>query len=157
MIGPRVGATATWTAGRAVGATEGTLGTRAGWIGTWPVTICGVGDAVGTDVLVGGTAVLVGGTEVLVGGTAVLVGGTEVFVGGTDVLVGGTDVFVGGTGVLVGVLVGGTGVAVGGINNPFDWTLRSWFLLPDPSSCCVRICQGAPLVTPDPLGVPGSQ
>jgi len=24
------------------------------------------------------------------------------------------------------------------------WMLRSWFLLPAPSSCCVRMCQGAP-------------
>ncbi len=24
------------------------------------------------------------------------------------------------------------------------WMLRSWFLLPDPSSCWVRMCHGAP-------------
>jgi hypothetical protein len=34
------------------------------------------------------------------------------------------------------------------------WMLRSWLRLPEPSSCSVRMCQGAPDTSPAPSRVP---
>ena len=34
------------------------------------------------------------------------------------------------------------------------WMLRSWFLFPEPSRLCVRMCQGAPLIVAAPLALP---
>ena len=34
------------------------------------------------------------------------------------------------------------------------WMLRSWFLFALPSSCCVRMCHGAPLIVAAPLAAP---
>src|SRR5438093_9529134 len=34
------------------------------------------------------------------------------------------------------------------------WMLRSWFLLELSSSCCVRMCHGAPLIVAAPLAAP---
>src|SRR5439155_17357361 len=57
---------------------------------------------------------------------------------------------------------GGGGVGVGGARPPggteptmaLGWMLRSWFLLPAPSSWSVRMCQGAPETSPAPSAGP---
>ena len=113
-------------------------------VGTLPggqgVAVAVDGTGVAVDVAVDGTAVDV---LVAVDGTAV------------DVLVA-----VDGTGVLVGVLVGGTGVFVGvlvGVDvdvAPASWTLRSWFIAPEPSRLSVRMWNGAPVIAPAPLPAP---
>lgn len=64
--------------------------------------------------------------------------------------------------VLVAVLVG-VGVAVAvevavfvgvGVETAPGWKLRSWFLFPASSSCCMRMCTGAPLMLATPWPAP---
>ncbi len=76
----------------------------------------------------------------------------------------GLGVAAGGRGVGLGVGLGvgfGVGFGVGasacGGSSPtmaLGWMLRSWFLLPAPSSCSVRICHGAPETWPAPSAGP---
>jgi hypothetical protein len=47
-------------------------------------------------------------------------------------------------------------VRAGSWTSALGWMLRSWFLLPDPSRPCVRMCHGAPLTWPAPSGSVGS-
>ena len=44
----------------------------------------------------------------------------------------------------------------GSRTSALGWMLRSWFLFPDESRFCVRMCHGAPLTWPAPSGSAGS-
>ena len=68
---------------------------------------------------------------------------------------GGGGTAPGGTGVGRGVGVGAARARGG--SSPtmaLGWMLRSWLLLPDPSSCSVRMCHGAPETSPAPSRTP---
>src|SRR3990172_8515900 len=66
----------------------------------------------------------------------------------------------GGAGVAPGPGTAGAGVGgarANGGSSPtiaLGWMLRSWFLLPEPSSCSVRMCHGAPDTSPAPSRSP---
>jgi hypothetical protein len=96
---------------------------------------------------VGGTVTFGSGTGAgapgLDGGSSGLMGPGPAWLGGFV----GRGVGFGLFGGLVGLGVGVGGARANGGSSPtiaLGWMLRSWFLLPEPSSCSVRMCHGAP-------------
>ena len=96
-----------------------------------------------------------------VGRGAVVVVPPPVPVRGAGVAALGVGAGARGAGVALGVATGAgagpAGARARGPSSPtmaLGWMLRSWFLLPDPSSCSVRMCHGAPDTSPAPSRTP---